>query len=181
MNKYGFISGVFTFILLFFQYLPLGIYFERGDLVYIWIFKYLNLDSNPWFTSYAKIPTQIFHYDGKKIFLLGFVAGRNMQLWYQIHILSFIVLTIFPLIAFIETWIGCSLEKKNGKTLMKFNFYFLLTVMLYCVLGITIYSKEILNLNLSYYDFLFHLDYGFYILLIDLIFAVISVVKHPIK
>ncbi len=181
MNKFGFISSIFTFILLVFQYFPLGLYFGKGDNIYLWLIKYLNEGSNPWITSYAKVPLQIFHYNSKNIYLWGIVSDGNLQLWYEIHILSFFFLALLPFVAVLLAWIGCAKEKKSGKTLIKVNFYFILFAMVYCVLGITLFSKDILGFNVSFYDFLFHLDFGFYLLFIDLIFALIAVINHPIE
>ena len=63
---------------------------------------------------------------------------------------------------------------------MSYNFLSLLFIILYSILGFTIYSEEIFGVKFGLLEVFSYLDYGFYILLLNLILSFIAFIKHPL-
>ncbi|MEE9379348.1 MAG: hypothetical protein V3V33_15090 [Candidatus Lokiarchaeia archaeon] len=130
---------------------------------------------------YERIPIQLFTYQDKELFIWGIVTNGVFQNWFEVNILTGILFLVLLPLAGILTIIGFWKENKTGKKLMNVNFVLLLVILLYSIIGIPIYSEEILGVQFSYFDIFSHLNYGFFILLINLILALIAYIKHPIQ
>lgn len=166
MNKYGFISLILTLVLFFLQFIPIGLYFQF---------------ENPFMNCYERIPIQLFTYQDKELFIWGIVTNGVFQNWFEVNILTGILFLVLLPLAGLLTIIGFWKENKTGKKLMNVNFVLLLVILPYSIIGIPIYSEEILGVQFSYFDIFSHLNYGFFILLINLILALIAYIKHPIQ
>ncbi len=166
MNKFGFISLMLTLIMFLLQFIPLGFYLQF---------------ENPFVNVHVRIPIQLFTYETKQIFIWGLKTDGNFQLWFDIHFLTGVFFIILTPLAGILTTIGFCKENNTGKKLMNANFVLLLAVFLYASIGIPIYSEEILGVQFGYFDIFFYLNYGFFIILLNLIIAVIGYWKHPIQ
>jgi hypothetical protein len=76
--------------------------------------------------------------------------------------------------------IGFLFENEKGKKLILYNNNVLIIVIVYLLIGIAIYSKDIFNKQFIFDTFLY-LDLGFVILLADQILALCAYYTHPIK
>lgn len=179
MNKFGFISSIFSLILFFLQFIPLGLYYGEETLTNSWLAVYLGIEGNPWLAFHTKIPIELFNYEGKKLYVWGMISNGKLHIWYEIDLLTFFMLFVLTFLAGFLALIGCAEENKQGKKLMNINFLALLTVFLYSIIGIPVYSKTILDHQLGFMDIFFYLNFGFYMLLFDLILALIARFKHP--
>ena len=166
MNKFGFLSLILTFVLFFLQFIPLGVYFQF---------------ENPFVNSHVRIPIQLFTFQDNELFIWGMVPNGVFQNWFEVNILTGIFFLVLLPLAGILTIFGFWKENKTGKKLMNANFILLLVILLYSIIGIPIYSEEILGVQFNYFDIFSHLNYGFFILLINLILALIANIKHPIQ
>ncbi len=166
MNKYAFLSLILTLVLFFLQFIPIGIYFQ------------LN---NPLVNSYTRIPIQLFTYEEIQIFFWGILSNGTFRLWFDVNFLTGIFFLIFTPIAAISNLFGFWRENKTGKRLVNANFVLLLIVLLYSIIGIPVYSDEIIGIQFEYFDIFYYLNYGFFILLINVIIAGIGYIKHPIQ
>ncbi len=166
MNKFGFISLLLTFVLYFLQFIPMGISFQF---------------ETPFIITLVKIPIHIFAYENNEIFFWGIIANGNFQFWFNINILTGIFLLILTPLAAVLNIFGFCKENKTGKKLMNANFVILLIIFLYIIIGIPIYSEEIFGIQFGYFDIFLYLNYGFFILLINVIIAGIAYFTHPIK
>jgi len=166
MNKYGLISLLLTCVLLLLQFIPLGFYFQFEA---------------PLVNSYIRIPIQLFTYQDKELFIWGMVTNGIFQNWFDLNILTGIIFLVLLPLTGIVTIFGFWKESQTCKKLMNVNFVLLLVILLYSIIGIPIYSEEILGVQFNYFDIFSHLNYGFFILLINLILALIAYIKHPIQ
>ena len=166
MNKYGFLSLILTFVLFFLQFIPIGYYFQF---------------EKPVVNSYTRIPIQLFTYEEIQIFFWGIISNGTFRLWFDVNFLTGIFFIIFTPLAALFNLFGFWKENTTGKRLMNLNFVLLLTILLYSIIGIPIYSQEILGIQFEYFDIFFYLNYGFFILLINVIIAGIGYIKHPIQ
>ena len=166
MNKYGLISLLLTCVLLLLQFIPLGVYFQFEA---------------PLVNSYIRIPIQLFTYQDKELFIWGMVTNGIFQNWFDLNILTGIIFLVLLPLTGIVTIFGFWKESQTCKKLMNVNFVLLLVILLYSIIGIPIYSEEILGVQFNYFDIFSHLNYGFFILLINLILALIAYIKHPIQ
>jgi len=178
MNKLGFISGIITSMLVFLQFIPLGIYFGIEGSFSNWIVAYLGIQ-NPLFDAYSTLPLNLFTYESQSIFLWGMIINGNLYSWLEINILSFICLTVLSLICVILSFIGCVKRNKTGKRLLNLNLVVLIFIIIYSIIGIPIYSQELLGVQFGYFDIFLYLNYGFYIIIINLIIASFAYIKHP--
>ncbi|MGV9198468.1 MAG: hypothetical protein ACOC44_17215 [Promethearchaeia archaeon] len=155
-------------VLLFLRFIPLGIYFGS--------------EANPWlgFNYHLEIPVQIFTCKGQNIFLWGIFSDNTIMFWFDIDILTFGFLSCLALAAVLFSFIGCFKENEVGKKLITANFYCLLAIVIFLVIGIPIYSEKILGTQLEGLDIFLYLDYGFFIILINLIIALIAIYGHPV-
>jgi len=181
MNKFGFISAFLTLVLFLFQYIPLGLYFGSEGPIYTWLSEFFGFSTNSWINSFVQISIEIFSYQGKQIFLFGMSTNGTLQLWFDIHFLTFLILFIITPLTILLAFIGCAKENTSGKKLINTNFFLVLLIFLYCIIGIPIYTKEILGIQFGFMEIFFYLHFGFYILLIDLIMAAIAKSKHPLQ
>ena len=181
MNKYGFLSAILTFILLSFHYIPLGIYFEPGGLVPIWLLQFFGINENPFFNYYESIPVDLFHYSDKQVYISGVLSRGFVTLWYQIHLITFIIMFVLTLLSGLLAFIGCAKESKGGAKLISFNFYALLIIILYLLIGVPMYSLDLIGAQFQYFDIFYYLSFGFYILIIDFILAIAAKKNHTIK
>ena len=167
MNKYGFLSLILTIVLFILQFIPVGFFFQF---------------ENPIVNTYIKIPIQLFTYQDKQLFLLGVETNGSFQFWFEINFLTGIFLTILAPLAIFLNLFGFWRENKTGKKLMNANFVLLLAILLYSIIGIPVYSEEILGVDqFGYFDIFYYLNYGFFILLINVVIAGIGFGKHPIQ
>ncbi len=166
MNKYGFISLVLTLVLIFLQFIPVGFFFQF---------------ENPIVNSYIKIPIQLFTFEDKQLFFWGIQSNGIFQFWFSINSLTGIFFIILTPLAILSNMLGFWRENKIGKKLMNANFVLLLIIFLYSIIGIPIYSGEILGSQFGYFDIFLYLNYGFFLLLINVIVAGIGFGKHPIQ
>ena len=84
------------------------------------------------------------------------------------------------LITGILSLIGCTKDNSSGKRLIAINFYALLAISLFIIIGIPIYSQELIGTELNFLDIFFRLNFGFYFLIADLVIAAIAYGNHPI-
>ena len=130
---------------------------------------------------YIQIPIRLFTYYDKQIFIWGINFGGGVLHWFAVHTLTGIFYLVLLPLTGILTIIGFWKENETGKKLMNANFVLLLVIMLYSIIGIPIYSEEILGVQFGYFDIFLYLNYGFFILLINLVYAIIGYIKHPIQ
>lgn len=180
MNKFGFISSILTWILLLMQFIPLGIIIGVEGPTSFWFGQYFNILNNPWMSSSAQIPLEIFNYGNQQVFLWGIVQEESIKLWYEIDVLGLLIVLLPSLLAGTLSLIGCAKENQGGKKLIAFNFYALLIVIVFIIIGLPLYSQELLGGWFEILDLFFVLNYGFYILLLDLILAAIAYGTHPV-
>ncbi|NVM34660.1 MAG: hypothetical protein HWN81_03630 [Candidatus Lokiarchaeota archaeon] len=166
MNKYSFISLMITLVLLFLQFIPIGIYFQF---------------ENPFINCYERLPIQLFTFQDRQLFIWGMETSGVFQNWFEINILTGIFFLVLLPLTGILTIFGFWRENQTGKKLMNANFILLFVILLYSIIGIPIYSEEILGVQFSYFNIFLYLNYGFFILLINIIFAIIGYIKHPIQ
>jgi len=178
MNKLGFISGIITSILVFLQFIPLGILFGVEGSFSNWLVAYFGIQ-NPLFDSYSTLPLNLFTYGNRSIFLWGMIIDGNLYSWFEINILSSFLLFILSLTSIIFSFIGCKKNSKKGKRLLNLSLVILIFVIIYSIIGIPIYSQEILGVQFGYFDIFLYLNYGFYFLILDIILASFAYIKHP--
>lgn len=168
MNKLGFISGLLSAIIFFLPFIPVGIYF--------------GTESNPWlgFNYYIQFPVSIVRFGNMQIFLWGFLLDSSLNLWVLENIVSFIFLTIPGLLSVIFSFIGCFKEDDIGKRFIYFTFFTNLFMILYTLIGFTIYSGEIFGFAFGLADIFQYLDYGFFILILNFIISIIAYITHPV-
>ncbi|MFO7795815.1 MAG: hypothetical protein ACQERB_13375 [Promethearchaeati archaeon] len=168
MNKLGFISGLLSAIIFFLPFIPVGIYFGS--------------ESNPWlgFNYYIQFPVSIVRFGNMQIFLWGFLLDSSINLWVLENIVSFIFLTIPGLLTVIFSFVGCFKEDELGKCFIYFTFFTNLFMILYTLIGFTIYSMEILGIELAIGEIFAYLDYGFFILILNFIISIIAYITHPV-
>jgi hypothetical protein len=111
----------------------------------------------------------------------GINGGGGVLHWFAIHSLTGIFFMVLLPLSGILTIFGFWKEDQTGKKLMNANFILLLVIMLYSIIGIQIYSEEIIGVQFGYFDIFLYLDYGFYLLLLNVIIAAISFWKHPLE
>lgn len=169
MNKLGFISGLLSTILLFLPFIPIGIYFGTS--------------TNPWLglNYHIQLQVSIVRYGNIHIYLWGILKENSISMWLFFNFLSFIFLTVIGLLAIIFSFIGCFKENKLGKRFMNFIVLANLFIILYTLIGFTIYSREIFGNDFGLLEIYYYLDYGFYILLLNFIISVFAFISHPIK
>jgi len=165
MNKFGFLTLILTFVLFFLQFIPLGVYFQ---LQY------------PFVNCHVRIPIQLFTYQNNQLFIWGIKTGGVFVHWFALNILTGIFFIVLLPLAGIITMFGFCKENRTGKKLILANFVILLAILLYALIGIPIYSLQIFGVQFGYFEIFLYLNYGFFILLIDLICATIGYIKHPI-
>ena len=168
MNKYGLISCILTLVLIFASYIPLGIIFGVGN--------------NPIFglNSHIKIPIPLFNYNNNRIFTWGMITEEGpAHLWVFYNIPTFIFLGILPILACISVALGSVLKIERSKKLIMYNLNALIIVIIYCIIGISIFSEQLFG-NQFLLDIILYTAAGFYILIADVIFAGIAYIKHSI-
>ena len=180
MNKFGFLSSILTFVLFLCMFIPLGLEIGVEGTISVWLGKIFDITTNPWIGAHVHIPIELINYGNQQVFLWGIVQGGNIYLWYEIHILGFILLFCLSLVSAVLALVGSVKESLGGKKLIAFNSYAILTIFLFVIIGIPIYSKEILGSSMNFLDIFFLLNFGFYLLLIDLICALIAYPIHPV-
>ena len=169
MNKFGLISCILTFFLLFFSYIPLGWFY----IEYLpWI--------GPKLKAHVIIPIPLFNYRNNRIFMWGMItADGRIRYWAFFNILTFIFLSVLTLVAGITAAIGFAMETEKGKKLIMYNNNALIIIIIYALIGMSIYSNEIFGKQFLFDTFIY-IDLGFIILLVDQIFALLAYVKHPL-
>ncbi|MBD3195210.1 MAG: hypothetical protein GF317_09155 [Candidatus Lokiarchaeota archaeon] len=169
MNKLGFISTIISSILLFMPFIPLGIYFGSA--------------SNPWigFNYYNTFAVSILTYNTKQIYMWGLISSGAAMFWFEYNLITLIFLSILSIIAIITSIVGTFKGDLLGKRFMGFNFFAQLFMNLYILIGFTIYSEEIFGVAFNLVDVYLYLDYGFFILFLNLIISFIAYRKHDIK
>ncbi|MBY8983159.1 MAG: hypothetical protein KGD57_09435 [Candidatus Lokiarchaeota archaeon] len=173
MNRLGLLTGIFTCIILLLPFIPIGIYFWNG------------VTSTVEINSFVKFPVSMVNFNNVQYFLWGISNGNTFNFWINSNsiafIITFIFLTILSFLAIIFSFIGCAKENPTGKKYMSYSFYALIFIVLYTIFGFTIYSEEIFNINFDFLEIIYYLDYGFYILLLNLFLSYIAYKKHQIK
>jgi len=150
MNKTGIISFILTLLLLLALYIPYGFIF--GSFI---------------------------NYNDNRIYLLGIILDDgSAHFWLEYNFLSFLFLTILPISLLISALIGSIMDSEKSRKLVMYNLNGLIIVIIYTIIGISIYSEEIFGAQLTL-DIIFYIDYGIVVFAIDLIFAVIAFVTHP--
>jgi len=180
MNKFGFLSGIFTIILVFLQFIPLGFNFGVEGVSSIWVLTYFGVN-NPVLSSFVRFPLELFSYGDRQIFLWGIIIGDELYLWFEINVLSFIFLFLISILTVILSIVGSIKENPTGKRLINFSLIALIFILLYSIIGIPIYSQEILGTQFGYFDIFLYLNYGFFILILNCILALFAYIKHPIS
>ncbi len=150
MNKAGIISFILTLLLLLALYIPYGFIF--GSFI---------------------------NYNDNRIFMLGIILDDgSAHFWFEYNLLSFIFLTIIPISLLISVLIGSIIDSEKSRKLVLWNFNGLIIVIIYAIIGISIYSEEIFGAQLLL-DIIFYIDYGIVIFVINIIFAGIAYATHP--
>ena len=150
MNKAGILSFILTLLLLLALYIPYGMFF--GSFI---------------------------NYNNNRIFMLGIILDDgSYRFWLGYHLLSFIFLTIIPISLIISVLIGSIIDSEKSRKLVLWNFNGLIIVLVYAIIGISIYSEEIFGVQILL-DIVFYIDYGIVIFVIDIIFAGVAYVTHP--
>ncbi|MHA1455977.1 MAG: hypothetical protein ACTSR5_08355, partial [Promethearchaeota archaeon] len=99
----------------------------------------------------------------------------------EIHLVTFIFLFCLSILAIITAFIASGKENKLGQRMSDFNLVFVGVIFAYFLIGIPIYSNLIIGIELGYFNIFYYLNFGFYVLLVDLILAIVSKIKHPIN
>lgn len=180
MNKLGFISGLISILLVLFQFIPLGIYFGVEGSFSNWPIAFFGI-KNPIINAYSTLPLNLFTYENINIYLWGISVNGTLFSWLEVNLLSFIFLFLLSIVSAIVTFIGCKKETKSGKKLMNVNLIILIFVFLFSIIGIPVYSQEILGTQFGYFDIFLYLNYGFYLLLINILIALTAYIKHPLQ
>ena len=150
MNKAGIISFILTLLLLLALYIPLGMFF--GSFI---------------------------NYKNNRIFMLGIIFDDgSARFWLGYNFLSFIFLTIIPISLVISVLIGSIINSEKSRKLVMYNLNGLIIILIYTIVGISIYSEEIFG-ELVLLDIFFYIDYGFVLFALDIIFAGVAYKIHP--
>jgi len=181
MNKFGFVSSLLTLLLVFLEFIPLGLYIGVSGATSSWVFNIFGITTNPWLKAYAHFPLEFFNDGELRIFIWGVIRNGDLNLWSDIHLLSFLVLFLLSLVKGILTLIGSFKETGTGKKLMIFNFIALLIVIFYIIAGIPIFSLEIFGNAFDVLELIDFLEISFLLLLIDGVFSYYAFNHHPIK
>ena len=150
MNKAGIISFILTLLLLLALYIPYGFIF--GSFI---------------------------NYNNNRIFMLGIIFDDgSARFWLGYNLLSFLFLTILPISLLISVLIGSIIDSEKSRKLVMYNLNGLIIVIIYVIIGISIYSEEIFGAQILL-DIIFFIDYGIVVFAIDIIFAAIAFVTRP--
>ncbi len=172
MNRLGLISAIITLLTLFLPFIPIGIYFWN------------EVSSTAEVDSFIKLPVSLVNFNNNQYFLWGILNQDGFNFWVNSSsmpfIISFIFLSILGLLAIIFSLVGSTKKDSLGKRLMSYNFLSLFFIILYSILGFTIYSEEIFGVKFGLLEVFSYLDYGFYIILLNLILSFIAFIKHPL-
>ncbi len=166
MNKFGFLSLILTLALLFMQFIPLGFYFQF---------------QNPFVNFYTTIPIQLISYQNSHLFFLGIITNGLFQTWFKVNLLTGVFFIVLMPLAAVLVLLGFCKENQTGRKLILVNLIILLAIILYLIIGIPILSQGIFGTLIDYLEIFIHFNYGFYVLLLNLIIAAISYWKHPIE
>ena len=180
MNKFAFLSGMLTLLLLFFQFIPLGIMFGSNGAISNWMLTYFGL-TNPFMYYYSTISLEMMSVGDFQVFLWGIINNGTLYTWSEIHFVTFLFLFCLSLLSIITAFIASGKENKLGRRMNNFNLAFIGVIFAYFLIGIPIYSNFIIGIELGYFGIFYYLNFGFYILLLDLILAIISRIKHPMN
>ena len=180
MNKYAFLSGCFTLMLLFLEFIPLGIIFGTPGLFSNWVLNYLGF-SNPFMSYYDSLSLALMNYSEYEIYLWGMIQNGTIYSWIAIHPLTFILLFVLSILAILTSFIASSKSTKFGKRMANLNLICIWAIFGYILIGIPIYSQEIIGIQFNYFDIFFYLDFGFYLLSIDSILSIFSYVNHYVE
>ncbi|MFX1570776.1 MAG: hypothetical protein ACFFCV_20755 [Promethearchaeota archaeon] len=112
---------------------------------------------------------------------MGVITNGVFQTWFEANLLTGVLFIVLMPSATILIIVGFFKENPIGKKLMLFNFIIIIIIILYIIIGIPILSLEILGTFINILDIFIFLNYGFYILILDLIIAIIGYWKHPIE
>jgi len=180
MNRLGFISGLISTFLVLFQFIPLGIHFGVEGSCSNWLLAFFGI-KNPIFNAYSSLPLNLFTYENTNIYLWGLSVNGTLFFWFEVNLLSFIFLFLLSIVSVIITFVGCKKETQTGKKLMNANLILLILVFLFSIIGIPVYSQEIIGIQFGYFDIFLYLNYGFYLLLINILISLIAYIKHPLQ
>ncbi len=180
MNKYAFLSGLLTLFLLFFQFIPLGIIFGSSGSISNWVLAYFG-SINPFVNYYSKISLELMSIGEYQIFLWGIIYNGTLYIWIEVHFITFIFLFCISILAIITTFIASGKESKLGQRLCNFSILFIGLIFAYFLIGIPIYSNLIIGVQLGYFDIFYYLNFGFYVLLLDFILAIVSRINLPVN
>jgi len=180
MNKLAFLSGCFTLMLFFLEFIPLGIIFGSPGFFSNWLLTYLGF-SNPFMAYYETLPLNLMNYGEYEIFLWGLIQNGTLYSWIEIHLLTFIIFFIFSILAIITTFIASGKATKFGKRMANLNLIFIWSIFGYFLIGIPVYSQQIIGVQFNYFDIFYYLNFGFYLLSTNAILSIFSYVKHSIE
>jgi hypothetical protein len=180
MNKFAFISGLLTLLLLSFQFIPLGLIFGSIGEMSNWVCAYFGL-KNPFISFYSTISLELMTIGDYQVFLWGIIIDGMLYTWLEVHFITFLFLFCLSILAIIAAFIASTKKNELGKRMSTFNLIFVGVIFAYFLIGIPIYSNFIIGLELGYFGIFYYLNFGFYILLLDLILAIISRIKHPMN
>ena len=180
MNKFAFLSGILTLILLFFQFIPLGIIFGSSGSISNWLLACFGL-TNPFINYYSTISLELMSVGDYQVFLWGIINNGTLYTWIEIHFITFLFLFCVSILSIITSFIASGKENKLGQRMCNFSLFFIGVIFAYFLIGIPIYSNLIVGIELGYFNIFYYLNFGFYVLLLDLCITVISRIKHPIN
>lgn len=180
MNKFAFLSGMLTLLLSFFQFIPLGIIFGSSGTISNWVLTYFGF-TNPFMNFYSTISLEMMSVSDFQVFLWGIINNGTLYTWIEVHFVTFIFLFCLSILAIITAFIASGKENKLGRRMSNFNLVFVGVIFAYFLIGIPIYSNLIIGIELGYFNIFYYLNFGFYVLALDLILAIVSKIKHPIN
>jgi len=116
-----------------------------------------------------------------QVFLWGIIDNGTLYTWLEVDFVTFLFLFCLSLLSIITAFIASGKENKLGRRMSNFNLALIGTIFAYFLIGIPIYSNLIIGMELGYFDIFYYLNFGFYVLLLDLILAIVSRIKHPMS
>lgn len=180
MNKFAFLSGMLTLLLLFFQFIPLGLTFGSSSILSNWILTYFGLN-NPFISFYSAISLELISVGEYQVFMWGIINNGALYTWLEVHLITFIFLFCLSILSLLTAFVASGKEDKLGKRMASFNLAFIGVVFAYFLIGIPIYSNIIVGVELGYFNIFYYLNFGFYVLALNLILAIVAMIKHPLN
>ena len=166
LNKPAFMVSLSILIQLIFIYLPIGIYF--GD------------PAQPWsgFYSQLQMYLHVYQINGSRVYLWGILSENHLGFWYNLHLLTFVLLFLLPCAAAVLAAIGSFKESSGGKKMLKVAMVLQLMAFLHAILGIPYFSPDILGANVGFLEIYANIYFGFYLMVLNTTMLIVSSFTH---